>query len=169
MIDAGAKGPLVLLDVDGVLHDRARRDQVRLSPDPAGSAIERGVTIVRAYGRSLAFPNHMAALIQRITSVADVYWCTTWRDRANDEIREHLGIHPLPVVDDGTNDPGFSWKAEAATPIVEAALTSERDVFWIEDFRGSIPDIDRRVQLIDTTDVGFLTAQHLEGTPLSLD
>ena len=160
--------PLVLLDVDGVLHDRVRRDEVRHSQNPEETAAELGVTMIRSHGRLLAVPEDMPELIQNVADVAEIHWLTTWRHRANDEIREHLGIDPLPVIDDGTNDVGFEWKARAAADIVNLALTAGRKVFWIEDFRGAIPNIDPRVHLVDTTFVGFLTDAHLDGTVLSL-
>lgn len=141
---------------------------MRLSEEPDASAAELGVTLIRAEGRPLAVPDYMPTLIQHLTRVADVHWCTTWRDRANGEIRTHLNIPCLPVVDDGTNDAGFAWKADAARPLVEIALNRGAEVFWIEDFRGSLPDIDPRARLIDTTVNGYLEPADLLGTVLEV-
>ena len=87
--------PLILLDVDGVVND-------------LGAA--RGVSrrwvcdVVRSHGYDLYVPDFMPSLIGHLARVAEVWWCTTWRHRANDELAAHLGVGPFPVVDDGSDD-----------------------------------------------------------------
>lgn len=156
--------PVILLDVDGVLHDRAARDQIRMSDDPDALAARLGVTIVVSHGRKLAIPHYMAGLVQHLVATAEVWWCTTWRRRANDDLPGYLGIDPLPVIDDGTRAVGLEWKAEAARPLVEAARHQGRCVYWIEDFDGTYPDTPG-VTYIDTAGTGILTPSDLP-TPL---
>ncbi|NOX23373.1 MAG: hypothetical protein GXP36_09820, partial [Actinobacteria bacterium] len=72
----------------------------------------------------------------------------------------HLGIDTLPVIDDATRAVGLEWKVTAARLLIEDALRKGRDVFWIEDFKGTFPDIDG-VAHIDTTGTGFLMADDL--------
>lgn len=136
------KRPLVLLDVDGVINDLdyGRRDN------------DRNHVLVGSHGYLVAIPDYMPTLVQWLCEVADVHWCTTWRERANDDIATHLGIEPLPVVDDGTRDRHVSWKAAAAYPLAEKALADGRRVLWIEDFYGETPsaDMPAGVEFVDT-------------------
>lgn len=136
--------PLVLLDVDGVINDIFGMG-VRASTWTTD--------IVVSHGYKLAIPSYMPALVQDLCKVADVHWCTTWRHKANDEIAAHLGIGPLPVVDDGTDDRCTDWKASAAYSLVEEAIASERPVLWIEDFYGLVPSavMPAGTQFLDTT------------------
>lgn len=137
-----SRRPLVLLDVDGVINDLKC-----LWGAPADDHV-----IVRSNGYKVYVPRYMPALVQWLCSVADVHWCTTWRDRANQEIARHLGIDPLPVVDDGTNDRHVDWKAAAAYSLAESALAAGRRVVWIEDFGDRLPvhEMPRGVEYVDT-------------------
>lgn len=148
--------PLILLDIDGVLHDRQALLEVRLSNDPPAAADRLDVTIITSHGHRLAFPRYMPGLVQHLAGAAELWWCTTWRDRANGEIREHLGIDQLPVVDDGTRSVGLDWKVRTATPLIAGAVADGRRVSWIEDFHGTYPELDATVTFVDTGDAGVL-------------
>lgn len=100
----------------------------------------------------------MPSLIQRLVAGAEVHWCTTWKARANEGFCGPLGIEPLPVVDDGTGGIGFEWKVRASRQTVAHALDAGRPVYWIEDFRGAPRLEDERVERVDTTSRGVLTA-----------
>lgn len=122
--------PLVLLDVDGVINDFER----------VGTRTGQwSLDVISSHGYRVSVPEYMPKLIQEICEVAEVHWCTTWRHRANDEIADHLGIEPLPVVDDGTSRRIVDWKAAAAYDLVASALAVGRRVLWIEDFYGNPP------------------------------
>ena len=155
MSSADERRPLVLLDIDGVIHDRKAMAEIRFSDDPDATASQLGITVVVSHGHRLAFPDYMPGLVRELDAVTEIRWCTTWRHRANDEIREHLGVEPLQVIDDSTRAVGLDWKVATATPIVEEALTAGRAVYWIEDFAGVFPDTDR-ITYIDTADAGIL-------------
>jgi hypothetical protein len=135
--------PLVLLDVDGVVNDLGSfyRD-----------ARSWGVEVVRSHGYAVYIPSYMPALMQRMVEMAEVHWCTTWRARANDEIAAHLGIGPLPVVDDGTHVRATYWKAAAAYELAADVLAQGRRVIWIEDFYGLAPvdEMPIGVEFVDT-------------------
>jgi hypothetical protein len=135
--------PLILLDIDGVINDLN-----------ALSGLDRdwGIDQVYSHGHTVHIPHYMGWLIRQLTDVAEVHWCTTWRDRANDEIAEHLGIDQLPVVDDGTRSRFVDWKAAAAHDLAEAALGAGRRVLWIEDFYGHLPidEMPKGVEFVDT-------------------
>ncbi len=136
--------PLVLLDVDGVINDL---DAL------VGVARPWEATVVASNGFGVLIPNFMPDLIQRLTETCEVWWCTTWRDRANNEIAQHLGIKPLPVVTDGSQSRWVDWKASAARDLVTAALADGRPVHWIEDFYGRPPvdELPSGVVYVDTT------------------
>ena len=97
--------PLVLLDVDGVIND------IELIGEETGQWDSH---VIVSHGYHVVIPDYMPELIQRICALTEVHWCTTWRDRANDEIAQHLGIGPLPVVDDGTDRRYVDLKGAAA-------------------------------------------------------
>ena len=122
--------PLVLLDVDGVINDLGAL---------YGRERPWYVHEVLSNGYVLHIPEYMQALITDLVATADVWWCTTWRDRANDELAEFLAINRLPVVDDGSQSRNVGWKPAAAHAIAKAALDTGREVFWIEDFYGILP------------------------------
>ncbi len=136
--------PLVLLDVDGVINDL---DAL------VGIARPWEATIVTSNGFGVLIPNFMPDLVQRLTDTCEVWWCTTWRDRANNEIAQHLGIEILPVVTDGSQSRWVDWKAAAARDLVTAALADGRPVYWIEDFYGTPPvsELPDGVVYVDTT------------------
>lgn len=151
--------PLVLLDVDGVVNDlTALRDGI----DSATHSV------VTSHGFRVAIPNYMPMLIQWLCEVAEVHWCTTWRDRANDDIAAHLGIPALPVVDDGTDDRHVHWKAAAAHDLAAAALAEGRRVLWIEDFYDD-PPVDEMpfgMEFLDTaSDENFELALTVDMIP----
>lgn len=153
---------LVLLDVDGVVHDAAARDVLRFSDNPESQATALGVVAVHVFGRLLALPTYMPILIQSLVAVAEVHWCTTWKARANEGLCTPLGIDPLPVVDDGTGDIGFEWKVRASRELVSDALDAGRSVFWVEDFRDAHRLEDPRVVRIDTTAHGIVRPSDID-------
>ncbi len=136
--------PLVLLDVDGVINDLGA-----LGGTPRPWTTE----VVQSHGYRLLIPDYMRSLVNQLVDSTEVWWCTTWRDRANDELAEHLGVGNLPVVTDGSNSRFVDWKAKAARPLVIAALEEGREVFWIEDFYGDPPinELPNGVTFVDTT------------------
>ena len=156
MFDGDTTRPLVLLDIDGVLHDRSALLEVRSSDDPQEVADRLDVTVITSHGHRLAFPHYMPELVQHLAGAAQLWWCTTWRQRANDEIREHLGIDRLPVVDDGTRSVGLEWKVRTVTPLIAGAVADGRKVYWIEDFHGTYPELENEVTYVDTGAAGIL-------------
>lgn len=110
--------PLVLLDVDGVVN-----------------ALTGAVPVsFKAMGYPIRMPDYMPGLVQKLVAHNEVMWCTTWRNDANTHLTRYLGIEPLAVVDDGTEDRYVDWKVAAARPYVRKALMDGRRVCWIEDF-----------------------------------
>jgi hypothetical protein len=137
--------PLVLLDVDGVINDLGA-----LYGSPRPWRIHK----VLSNGFVLHIPDYMPALIRDLVENAEVWWCTTWRDRANDELAAHLGINRLSVIDDGSRSRNVGWKPAAAHSIACAALADGREVFWIEDFYGDVPtsEMPAGVVFVDTAE-----------------
>ncbi len=143
--------PLVLLDMDGVVNDLQALDVLLpLGPDSPQVAQNLGVTLMHSYGFPLAIPYYMPELIQELAVRAEIWWCTTWREAANDDIAGHLGVGPFPVIDrEGYDLSGLDWKIRNVRPLVERAQRRGRKVIWIEDFDGDLPDLDGIVY-IDT-------------------
>lgn len=137
--------PLILLDVDGVINDI----------EGVGLRNEHwGTHAFESHGYTLLVPDFMPTLIQTLCEVGEVRWCTTWRNRANDEIATFLGIDQLLVIDDGTSSRFVDWKAAAAHDVAADALANGRRVLWIEDFWGQLPidEMPSGVEFVDTTD-----------------
>jgi len=147
--------PLVLLDVDGVINDAA---SIGRTPRPW---VEHRLTIG---GTPVRIPLHVPPLIQHIDLVADIVWCTTWMQSAN-QLADVLGVGPFPAIvpDSGVID--YHWKARAARPIAEAALGAGRRVLWIEDFAWGLPTdlMPSETEYIDTAALGeyVLLPEHL--------
>ena len=143
--------PLVFLDVDGVINDiEANRMLNMLSGLLEDRTRRLNVDVISSHGHWLAVPKHMPSLIQRLAANTEVWWCTTWRSRANGEIIDHLGVAPLPVVDPDGDDAGTAWKTRIVAHMSRRFVESGRRVVWIEDFAGPLPQIEG-VELIDTT------------------
>jgi len=128
--DEATTRPLVLLDVDGVINDLGAL---------YGRSRPWHVHQVPSNGYVLHIPEYMPALIADLVATAEVWWCTTWRARANNELAEFLEIDRLPVVDDGSRSRNVDWKPSAAHAVAKEALDAGREVFWIEDFYGILP------------------------------
>jgi len=156
--------PLVLLDVDGVLHDRRARDRIRMSEDPEALAVTLGVHWASAGGVRFAIPYDVTSLILRLVQVAEVWWCTTWGVRANTYLAPVIGIEPLPVVGAVMPGIGLAWKVEHARQLIEKAVANGRRVVWIEDFDGDFPDLPG-VEFVDTAATGLVSEGDL---PLGL-
>jgi hypothetical protein len=136
----------LLLNIDGVINDVGAVMKVR----PLGDGVEArakglGVDLIRSNGFWVAIPQSMPALIQELTAQCETYWCTTWRGHANDEIAEHLGVGPFPVIED------CAKRAE----IVDDAVSAGRSVVWIQDFKGRLPEL-AGVTFVDTSEHGVL-------------
>lgn len=134
--------PLVFLDVDGVIND--------LRSLYNGS--NKGITKVKSNGYFVHIPDYMPGLVQLLVANNEVVWLTTWREKANNEIREHLGIPELAVLTDGRDERSVRWKPAAAYSMAEKALAAGREVVWIEDFYRELPTdyMPSGVQYIDT-------------------
>ena len=130
-------GPVVLLDVDGVLNlglfmpesrrKRLRRDdgwvRYRLHGDPHGP----WMVINRRWGtmlRSLAAQG------------AELAWATTWEDEANEAIGPMLGLPPLPAAP-------ARYLSKAATVI---PWTGGRPWAWLDDSDHELQSAVRRTR-----------------------
>jgi hypothetical protein len=57
-------------------------------------------------------------------------------------MRAHLGIDPLPVIDDDRRSVGLEWKVRTAAPLITEAASKRKTRVWIEDFHGTFPQLD---------------------------
>ncbi len=117
--------------------------------------------MVVSHGHHVAIPQHMPELVQTLVQECEVWWCTTWRGFANDEIAAHLGIESLPFVDDGTRSAGTAWKAGAAASIIEAAQAQGGPLSGSKTSTASFPDVVG-VAFVDTGPWGVLRWIDLE-------
>ncbi len=127
--DRSVLTPLVFLDIDGVVND--------LNSLFNGGV--KGINKIKANSYFVHIPDYMPELIQLLVEHNEVVWLTTWRENANDEIREHLGIPPLQVLTDGGTERSVRWKPAAAYEMADKALKNSRQVWWIEDFYRELP------------------------------
>ena len=95
-----------------------------------------------------------------LARATELWWCTTWGERANDFLAPALGIEPLPVIGAGTRGTGIAWKSEHARPVIEAAVAAGRRVVWIEDFFGEYPEFVA-VEYVDTAATGLISEKDL--------
>ena len=120
----------VFLDVDGVINslNHLYEDDFHMSaPAKPYQAGKYRVWV----------PDYMGALIRAIYKSTDMYWLTTWRDKANKYISPILGIpSDIPVITDGLNTRNVRWKAAACRPTAERLNAQGKTVYWIEDFHG---------------------------------
>ena len=110
-------------------------------------------------------PSYMGALIRAIHKSTNLYWLTTWREKANKYISPILGLpSDIPVITDGLNTRNVRWKAAACRPIAEQLTNQGKIVYWIEDFHGfkhhELVDVLTPIDT-DTFGEGVLLPQHL--------
>lgn len=138
-----AAGPVVALDVDGVVNvDR-----------PAAGLVEASVHVTAASAPANAFVRPVPAegldLVVRfdptvgpwiaglVARGVGVVWCSTWEHEANRLLAPLLGIADLPLVALGAHPARFgevragdvgSWKARALE-----ACVGDRPLVWVDD------------------------------------
>lgn len=78
---------------------------------------------------------------------AEAWWCTTWWHRANGVIRAHLGIDPLPVIDDDRRSVGLEWKVRTAAPLITEAASNGRHVSGSRTSTAHFPSSTGRLPL----------------------
>lgn len=142
------RGPVIALDIDGVLSPDARPED--LGPGWVGHQVEIPADDVPdspfvACGGDLALslpvvlnPGRHASWITRLRERADPVWATTWEEAANTHLAPLLGIGPLPVgISVAVEKPRFGvardrdaalWKAMSL-----ARRYAGRPLVWIDD------------------------------------
>lgn len=173
--------PLVLLDVDGVVHAWGIRDLL--------TATELGCVGLKTpempWGVVMTEDTQQALRIV-FEGAHEVLWCSSWRHKANTImplLYEYCGVPAgtvLDVVTDGGSfqtDHGVEWKLTAALEhekVIEA-LAEGRRVIWFEDIGwGTVYEAhwtkeeirSRGVHAVDVLPEGYLRLQHLAGTGL---
>ncbi len=152
--------PLLYLDVDGVINDLEAVMAFGILDDVDDLAERLSIDIVHSHGYRLAIPTYMPELIGALDTRCEIVWCTTWRNRANDEIAAHLGVGPYPALDPDGDDMTPDWKADHVRRHAAADLAAGRTIIWIEDFYGRLPDIEG-IRYVDTGDHAVLRWQDL--------
>lgn len=159
--DADTTRPVVLLDVDGVINwydpiPPLLRTIHDLGPSPVPDDL---VDYSPVNGYAMRITEETVTIVRNLVGVAEVWWCSTWRDDANRHISPLLGIpDDLPVIDDHTHRRDAEWKIRQVEKHLARWRSQGRQVFWIEDFAAAYPrafDLDGVTQ-IDTTIWGRL-------------
>lgn len=146
--------PAIFLDVDGVINDLQALDEYRFGMSKKDELPRGCVPLKTGAGYTVFIPSFMPSLLQHLHEVADIYWLTTWRERANRYISPAVGLPTdLPVITDGKNSGSTKWKWTEARPYWDAL--APRPVYWIEDFyfdfKGAHAEkVPSHVTLIDT-------------------
>jgi Swiss Army Knife RNA repair-like protein len=127
--------PLLILDVDGVLSPDASRDWLdhsiyrrhKVSVRDDGLCMEYTVWLTRYHGQQL---NGIAEM-----TGAQLVWCTSWNEYANELIAPRVGLPKLPYifVPPGTSERP-EWKYDAV-----ATYAGERPIAWLDDEFGKHP------------------------------
>ncbi len=116
-----ARGPLLLVDVDGVIS--------LFGFDPACPPAGKWTTVDGiAHYLSARAGEHLRTLAE----VYELVWCTGWEEKANDYLPHALGLPaPLPVLSFDGTDPTVSahWKLAA----IERFAGPERPLAWLDD------------------------------------
>ena len=116
-------GPLLLLDVDGVLN-------------PYGAECPAGFT------EHMLFPDEIdpvrvcldhGAWIAELAGAYEVVWATGWGEEANRLLGPLLGIPRLPVL----SFPQVPFSADLKVPAIDA-LAGDRPAAWIDDMLGPV-------------------------------
>ncbi len=174
--------PLVLLDVDGVVHAWGIKD--------LATALELGCVGLKTpempWGVVIT-EDTQQALTLLFQGAHEVLWLSSWRHKANTIMPlliEYCGVPAgtvLDVVTDGgdfTSDHGVEWKLTAALESVQvkAAHDVGRRVIWFEDIGwGTVYEAhwtkeeirSRGIHAVDVLPEGYLRVQHLAGTGLT--
>lgn len=149
----------VFLDVDGVINS------LRHLHSGGTVAFNRETTPYRAGDYTIWVPDYMPELIQSIEASSDLYWLTTWRNKANEHISDILGISTkTPVIDDGTGTRNPQWKFATVRPLAEQLKSQGQELLWIEDFaRGYDSRLNGTLKFVDTdfNGEGVFLPQHL--------
>lgn len=153
----GGDRPVVLLDVDGVLNHWSMHGY----HEPPGEFRE-----AKLLGYWVTVPEETISIVLELAQVAEVIWCTAWRDYANSDLGPWLGLPEFEVLVDAEGARGADWKVQVVTDRLEQWLAEGRRVYWIEDFEGSHLsrawcELADRVVCIDTSQEGSLQRSHL--------
>jgi hypothetical protein len=143
--------PLLLLDVDGPFNPWRAKATRRPSGYETYRLRPEGWIAKRPL-RVWLHPGHgdlLGALTDR--THAELVWCTTWEDQANELIAPLIGLDPLPVIHWDQTDP--DWKFAA---VLDYAAT--RTVAWFDDAFDEHPDARDR----------FLNERLRRGLPTTL-
>jgi hypothetical protein len=87
--DDWERQPLLLLDVDGVINDKACL---------RGAERPWRHRVLEVAGTRVCLPAYMPALIRYLALATDVWWRTSWRHLANQHLALLLGIDRRPVL-----------------------------------------------------------------------
>lgn len=119
--------PVLAIDVDGVLN------AISNGPPPAGWED------TRVQGYQIRYnPGHGDRLLAIAAETgAELAWCTTWQEQANQYIRHLVGLPQLPWVPLEPGRAGLKFSEYRSVGAIKAtalrAWAGDRPVCWLED------------------------------------
>jgi hypothetical protein len=122
--------PILAVDVDGVLN------AISGGKPPAGW---RDARVLPGSPYSSGFrirhnPGHGAKLLAIAEETgAELTWCTTWEDLANEHIRQLVGLPELPVVPVSTGQTRSRSTVGEMKSAALRAYAGERPFCWLDD------------------------------------
>jgi hypothetical protein len=156
----------IFLDVDGVINSLTHlyNKEHTVFDAPTNPHIAGQYTVW--------VPEYMKSLVQAMEKSTNLYWLTTWREKANEFISPILGIsQDVSVITDGGPMRSVEWKFPACLPLAKSLKSNDENIFWIEDFHGMTQkEHEDYLTYIDTDakGEGVLLPQHLPEALLSL-
>jgi hypothetical protein len=124
--EAQPDGPLVLIDVMGVVSD---------SSPPTVTESGKAADRVGDDGDALEIPSYMPALVRHLVEVADVWWSTPVDEELYARLTDCLGVDPLPCV--AADEYGMT--EPAARELLWKAASARRGTYRIENVTSEIP------------------------------
>lgn len=135
---SGHPRPVWLLDIDGVLNAYAYQRRVH---DEWEDVDHRRLKIPHHGTFPLWVAGEVLAFVRGVhdATLADILWCTTWLDAANEVFAPAFGLPEFPVGGRPAGITDYTWKSDAA----RAVAASGRALVWTDD--DAITEQDRRL------------------------
>tara|TARA_Y100000004_G_scaffold196833_1_gene268326 strand:+ start:2750 stop:3373 length:624 start_codon:yes stop_codon:yes gene_type:complete len=156
----------IFLDVDGVINSL-----IHLY-NRENTIFDYPTNPHRAGNYTVWVPEYMPQLVQAMEKATNLYWLTTWRDKANEYISPILGVSSeLPVINDGSPMRSVEWKFPACLDLAKNLSASGQNIYWVEDFHGMVQSEHKQFLTYVDTDAkgeGVLLPQHLPEALMSV-
>ena len=125
------KGPLLLLDIDGVINFPYNDTAEKMWPD------HKHVEVKAPTGQpfTITFSPSMIATINKWATCAEVRWLTSWNEGAQTELAPALGLSHFELARTSAEERDYANPVSKAQAGLQAAAAEPSDhlVVWIDD------------------------------------